>query len=111
MMVDMAICEHCDEEMTVAAGCKPEPILIRGDLYMPIPWGSEPGGWAARGRCGDCAVLPGGLHHPGCDVERCPACGGQALGCSCMWDGKECPGDDDWLENDEGEGEDVRRSA
>jgi hypothetical protein len=33
--------------------------------------------------CHDCAVSPGQLHHPGCDMEICPGCGGQSLGCGC----------------------------
>lgn len=32
--------------------------------------------------CPDCAVEPGEIHHWGCDVERCPFCGFQMLGCS-----------------------------
>jgi hypothetical protein len=32
------------------------------------------------------------VHHPGCCVERCPACLGQALGCECFGD----PDDDAW---------------
>ncbi|MGI4943964.1 MAG: hypothetical protein ACRYHQ_25970, partial [Janthinobacterium lividum] len=34
-------------------------------------------------RCGDCGVIRGGLHHLGCDVERCPRCGDQLITCEC----------------------------
>jgi len=33
--------------------------------------------------CGDCGVAPGALHVRGCDVERCPFCGRQLIGCDC----------------------------
>lgn len=33
--------------------------------------------------CHDCGVAPGQLHVRGCDVERCPLCGHQLIGCPC----------------------------
>jgi len=35
-------------------------------------------------RCHDCGVPEGALHRPGCDMERCPFCGGQLITCSCQ---------------------------
>lgn len=33
--------------------------------------------------CGACGAAPGQMHRPGCDVERCPLCGWQAIACWC----------------------------
>lgn len=34
-----------------------------------------------KDNCPDCGAKPGEKHKPGCDVERCPACGYQATQC------------------------------
>ena len=35
-------------------------------------------------KCSDCNVSIGGCHHPGCDLEICPNCGGQLIDCDCL---------------------------
>lgn len=51
-------------------------------------------------RCPDCGVDVGELHLPGCDVERCPKCAGQAISCGCTRGGEE--GGPLWLDWSDG---------
>lgn len=93
----MAQCRYCHQEMTRADGCIDDPIVIGGRSYEPIRYCSEPGWKRVNTRCHDCNVLPGQVHHHGCDVERCPACRKQSISCGCLWAGEEHLADE-WVE-------------
>ncbi|HZN41057.1 MAG TPA: hypothetical protein VFD82_19780 [Planctomycetota bacterium] len=70
--------ERIEEAQTVLT------VSIAGIDLPRIPYGDESEDWGAHKHpCRDCAVLKGQLHVPSCDVEQCPACGGQAIGCDC----------------------------
>lgn len=81
----MAICRTCGSEMTQGTSCSSTaPVRIGGVDFQPIRWGDESRRHnMVTFHCHDCGTPPGGVHHPGCCVERCPACLGQALGCEC----------------------------
>ena len=86
----MVKCKYCDREMCDADGCRTMEIEFPdGTKMQPVLFGQEPDKWYDESipkeevRCGDCACRLGFPHHSGCDVERCPKCGGQFISCSC----------------------------
>lgn len=57
---------------------------ILGKSYKRIPYGNEALNWRAdEFSCHDCCAVKGQYHVAGCDVEECPKCGGQSIGCEC----------------------------
>lgn len=82
----MGVCAWCNTEMATAESCTVAAFHRDGRRFGRTASGCEPVSQSARGRCGDCGVVRGAWHHPGCDLERCPACGEQARSCDCRFD-------------------------
>jgi hypothetical protein len=77
----MAICSHCGGEMSEGISCLTDPVVIGGKAYYPVRWGQESRRLRHRYEPEErraCGTPLGGVHHPGCIMERCPvvtACG------------------------------------
>jgi hypothetical protein len=87
----MAVCVDCEQEMTDPNGASCTYTRLRfadGEIRTRVGYSTRRGGgdsWApdVHHRCHDCGVFPGGVHHFGCDVERCPRCHRQLITCGC----------------------------
>lgn len=71
-----AICNDCKQEMKAGVGCTFKFFIDAQGTYWKRIKNSEC-------ICHDCNAGIGKYHHDGCDWERCPKCGDQAMCCDC----------------------------
>jgi len=80
----MAKCIRCKKEMcdlnTKTCATYNVVEFPDGTKMSPVPY-TPPD---PNIRCHDCGIAVGGVHHIDCDMEICPRCEGQFLGCSCF---------------------------
>lgn len=78
---DIILCRHCgknvlDPRTTTCAGGYID--YEDGESFHRVPYPDN-----EKGRCPKCFVSPGGFHHDGCYMERCPRCGERLVSCAC----------------------------
>lgn len=77
----MSKCKYCKKEMQTANTCSwAKKFGVKFSDALRLDAIPNTSGY----RCHDCNVANGGYHHPGCDMERCPKCGGQLISCGCL---------------------------
>ncbi len=74
-----AICKDCGQDMQEATTCTRSTITLKKGEYERDRFHFS----EESGKCHDCGIEHGGIHHVGCDVERCPECKGQLITCYC----------------------------
>jgi hypothetical protein len=84
----MGICRLCRKEMSDASvtTCT-ENTSVKypdGEVLQSISYDPKASRFPSWFRCPDCNVAPGGNHHPNCEMEHCPKCGGQLISCACF---------------------------
>ena len=80
---------HPDWPAQIEESQQKPTYTINGVPVGRIRYGDEVDDWGADNQpCHDCGVVKGQYHvFAMCDVERCPVCDGQVIGCDCKYEG------------------------
>ena len=81
-LTGMDDCKRCgrDIEDPKTTTRSRNPVAYEDGEHLPrVPYGND-----EKERCSVCHVMPGGLHHDGCYMERCPRCGQRLISCGCV---------------------------
>jgi hypothetical protein len=84
--------------MLTATSCVVKTLVLDNVTYNLEPYVRRS---KVAARCHDCYVCSGGFHHLGCDMMRCPCCGGQLISCGCWNDGYEEEEEEEEEEDDD----------
>ena len=74
---------NCHDDMEETDTCSKKQIKINGKWYKRNTTDFD-----NDKRCHDCNIVnkKGNVHHFSCDMETCPRCGEQLIGCDCTID-------------------------
>lgn len=80
-----SVCHQMPEPTPENTPCPISHVVLRGKKYEKLKWGDGDYEDLAKniGSCGDCNTSVGSYHHVGCDLEECPRCKQQFIGCGC----------------------------
>lgn len=78
------ICKACGQDMNEVDTCTATTVVLKDGHGILMEFDKSRFHFTEEGgRCHDCGIKHGELHHMGCDVERCPRCEGQLITCYC----------------------------
>ncbi len=77
-VIVVKVCESCQRPMDAGTpGCTVRHIDYDGGISLDAILHD------GEMRCSSCQCKRGRPHHPGCDLAKCPNCGGLLISCDC----------------------------